>query len=95
MPKEFDPNELGFSSGYLGSKDSSSIEYNVDGNTYTSDLLAGNDVYESNLKTTILTIISILLVLFLLYKLLKMKPRKTSKQNTKNNSKNKDNYLYW
>lgn len=77
------------------------IEYTIDGNTYTSDLIAGNNVYESNLRNTVLTIISILLVLLLLYKLLKIKPRKSSKKiskkNSKKNLKNKDdnNFLYW
>ncbi len=32
MPKEFDKTKLGFSSGIVGSTDSSNIEYNVDGN---------------------------------------------------------------
>lgn len=33
MPKEFDSSKLGFSSGTVGSTDSSKITYNVDGNT--------------------------------------------------------------
>ena len=32
MPKNFDSSKLGFSSGYIGSTDSSKITYNVDGN---------------------------------------------------------------
>ena len=47
------------------------ITYEIDGNTYTSDLLAGTNVVESNAFNKILTICSIILVLFLLYKLLK------------------------
>ena len=52
------------------------ISYSVDGNTYTANLLAGNDVAESNLTNTILTIISIILVIFLLYRLLKFNRKK-------------------
>ena len=52
------------------------ISYNVYGNTYTSNLLAGNDVAESNLMNTILTIISIILVIFLLYRLVKFNRKK-------------------
>ena len=37
MPKEFDPSLLGFSSGYKDSKDSSNIQYTVNGN-----IIAGN-----------------------------------------------------
>lgn len=77
------------------------ITYNVDGNEYTSNLLAKDDIKESNTMTSFLTIISILLVLFFLYKLLKTnnksdKKRKKSKSKTKKNTKkDKDNYLYW
>ena len=35
MPKEFDASKLGFSSGTVGSTDSSNITYNVDGNIIT------------------------------------------------------------
>lgn len=81
------------------------ITYNVDGNTYTSNLLAGVDVAESNGFTTMLTVLSILVVLFLLYRLLntgnKKKKRKKSSQkgkrskSTKKTIRDKDNYLYW
>ena len=47
------------------------ITYNVDGNTYTSDLLAGSDIIESNAINNLLTILSIILVLYFLYRLLK------------------------
>ncbi len=59
------------------------ITYNVDGNTYSSDLLAGANVLESNAFQTFLTIASIVLVLLLLYRLLhgnnKHKKRKKKK----------------
>lgn len=81
------------------------ICYSVDGNTYTSNLLAGEDVLESNGFTTILTILSILIVLFLLYRLLntgnKKKKRKKSfkkgkrSKSSKKINRDKDNYLYW
>lgn len=81
------------------------ISYSVDGNEYTSNLLAGKDVVESNAFNTFLTIISILLVLYLLYKLLnsnskkktkrKKNSKKRKKSKTSKHSKNKDNYLYW
>ena len=47
------------------------ITYNVDGNTYTSDLLAGSDIIESNAINNLLTFLSIILVLYFLYRLLK------------------------
>ena len=80
------------------------ITYDVDGNTYTSELLAGNEVIESNAFTTFLTIFSIIVVVFLLYRLLNMnhKKKKRRKSSKKTNSvKNKrsshggDHYLYW
>ena len=52
------------------------ISYNVDGNTYSSNLLAENSIAESNLIHIVLTIISILLVIFLLLRLLKFNKRK-------------------
>ncbi len=73
------------------------ITYNIDGNVYTSDLLAGTDVMESNAFTTFLTIFSIVIVLFLLYRLLNLnqKKRKKYKKSRKKANHNKDNYLYW
>lgn len=52
------------------------ITYDVDGNTYTSNLLAGSEVRESNPSTTILTFASMLLVLFFLSRLLSSHPKK-------------------
>lgn len=82
------------------------ITYNVDGNTYTSDLLAGSNIAESNTFNTFLTILSIILVLYFLYRLLKWdtkkkkKRKKSSKKgkvrkSTKKTNKDKDDFLYW
>ncbi|MCI8362158.1 MAG: D-alanyl-D-alanine carboxypeptidase [Clostridia bacterium] len=74
------------------------ITYEVDGNTYTSNLLAGGNLVESNAFNTFLTIASIILVLFLLFKLLKSNNNKKKKRKKKqNNSRysSKGNYLYW
>lgn len=73
------------------------ITYNVDGNEYTSNLLAKDDIKESNTMTTILTITSILLVIYFLYKLLKTNNKRKKKKKLSKKSKNKerDNYLYW
>ena len=70
------------------------ITYEVDGNTYTANLLASRDIKESSDMTTILTIISIILVLFFLFKLAKYKKRKKYRKN-KNKNKEKDNYMFW
>lgn len=76
------------------------ITYEVDGNTYTSNLLAGGNVVESNAFNTFLTIASIILVLFLLFKLLKSnnkkkKRRKKKKNKNSNSYSSRSNYLYW
>lgn len=73
------------------------ISYEIDGNTYTSNLLAGSNVVVANTFNKILTIASIILVLFLLYKLLKTDNKKKRNKNRKKNSNrsNKGNYLYW
>ncbi len=60
------------------------ISYNVDGNTYISDLLAGEDVIESNAFHTFLTIICIVLVLFLLYRLLQGNKKNRRRRKKKN-----------
>ena len=65
------------------------ITYTIDGNEYTSNLIAGNNVYESNTVTNILTIVSIIIVLYLLFKLLNLNNKKKVKKNKKNK------YLYW
>ena len=65
------------------------ITYNVDGNTYSSDLLAGANVLESNAFQTFLTIASIVLVLLLLYRLLQgnNKRKKRRKKKSYKNGK--------
>lgn len=69
------------------------ITYNIDGNEYSSILLAGSDVIPSNGFTTFLTICSILLALFLLNKLLSSNKKKRRRNNRKK-YKRKNNYLY-
>ena len=71
------------------------ITYNVDGNEYTYNLLAGQDVEKSNMATNVLTIGSIIIVIFLLYKLIKMSNKSKKKKRKKNKKSNRDNYLYW
>ena len=69
------------------------ITYSIDGNEYSSILLAGSDVIPSNGFTTFLTICSILLALFLLNKLLSSNKKKRRRNNRKK-YKRKNNYLY-
>ena len=71
------------------------ITYNVDGNEYTYNLLAGQDVEKSNMATNVLTIGSIIIVIFLLYKLIKMSNKSKKKKRKKNKKSSRDNYLYW
>lgn len=56
------------------------ISYNIDGNTYSSDLLAGSDIAELDLLNTSLTIGSILLAILLLYFLIRSGNGKKSKK---------------
>lgn len=60
------------------------ITYDVDGNTYTSNLLAGSDIAEANAVTTTLTCASIILVLFLLFRLLTSDSKKKRKKKKRN-----------
>lgn len=76
------------------------ISYSVDGNEYTSNLLAGSDVTQSNAFTTFLTIASIILVLYLLNKLLHSnnknnKRKKKSSKGKRKKAYNRNHYLYW
>lgn len=72
------------------------ITYNVDGNEYSSNLLAGSNVIKANGFNTFLTVCSVILVLFLLYKLLNLnnnsKKRKRKRKKRKYNRRN--DYLY-
>ena len=65
------------------------ITYNIDGNEYSSNLLAGSNVLEKNIINTFLTILSIIIVLYLMGKLLKSDNKKKKKNSKRNN------YLYW
>lgn len=69
------------------------ITYTIDGNEYSSNLLAGSDVVKSNGFNTFLTIASILLVLFLISKLLGSNNKKKRKRKGKRFNKRND-YLY-
>ena len=54
MPKSFDKSLLGFSSGYVGSTDSSNITYSVNGNTITGNTI--NKLYAGQALTVRLTL---------------------------------------
>lgn len=78
------------------------ITYNIDGNEYTSNLLASSDIAVSDTSTTILITGSILLAIYLLFRLLKLnnskkKKRRKKKKGTNTNvrKRNKDSFLYW
>lgn len=60
------------------------ITYDVDGNTYSSDLLAGSDIQEANTVTTLLTCASMFLVFFFLFLLLTSDSRKNKKGKKRN-----------
>lgn len=57
------------------------ITYTVDGNTYSSELIAQDDVVPSDIFPILLRIVLITITLYLIYLLLK--PKKTNKQNYK------------
>lgn len=69
------------------------ITYNVEGSEYTSNLIAGNTIVESNTVNNILTIISITIAIYLLHKLLNLNNKKKKKSKKKQSNNNK--YLYW
>ena len=69
------------------------ITYTVDGNTYTSNLLAGKDIAEYSFFNSVLSYGSMLLVLYCLYRLLTGKKKKTTKKKKKTTKK--DNYMFW
>ncbi len=54
MPKSFDQSLLGFSSGDVGSTDSSNVKYNVDGNTIIGNTI--DTLYEGEALTVRLTL---------------------------------------
>ena len=68
------------------------ISYSVDGNTYSSNLLAGDDLQETKLLNSVLIIGATIIVFYFLYVLLKTNKKKKSR---KKNKKERDNYLYW
>ena len=71
------------------------ITYDIDGITYTIDLLAGNNVEKSNLPILIIQIVLAILVLFILSKILSPKKKnKISKKKKYSKSKNKIDSIY-
>lgn len=69
------------------------ITYNIDGNEYSSKLLAGSNVIKSNSFNTFLTLCSIILVIFLLFKLLNLNSKKGKRRKRKKYNRRTD-YLY-
>lgn len=69
------------------------ITYNIDGITYTSDLIANHSVEELDIKLLITQVGLALLVLFILFKLLfrKKKTKSKKKYSSKNNKRKKSN----
>lgn len=70
------------------------ITYNIDGNEYSSNLLAGFDVIESNGFNTFLTVCSVILVLFLLYRLLNLNNSSKKRKRKKRKYNRRNDYLY-
>ncbi len=70
------------------------ITYNIDGNEYSSKLLAGSDVIESNGFNTFLTVCSVILVLFLLYRLLNLNNNSKKRKRKKRKYNRRNGYLY-
>lgn len=66
------------------------ITYNIDGITYSSNLVASHSVEESNLTILIVQIILAIFVLFILSKLLAPKNNKKKKSNKKSKKSNKN-----
>ena len=70
------------------------VTYNIDGHEYSSNLLAANDVVESNFLSVLLTFVAIVLILYLLYRFYKTKGR-GKKKKKKTSYKSDRSYLYW
>ena len=62
------------------------ITYNIDGEVYSSDLVASHDVEKSNLLILIVQIILAILVLLILVKLLSFKGKNKNKKSKNSNS---------
>lgn len=70
------------------------VTYNIDGITYSSDLIASHDVEKSNLAILIVQIILAIIVLFILSKLLSPKSHSKKKKSNCGKSKSKKNRKY-
>ena len=70
------------------------ITYNIDGITYTSDLIASSDVLKSKVMITILQVLLAIVILFILAMLISPKNGKKKKRNKKykNNLKNTSDF---
>lgn len=55
------------------------ITYQVDGITYSSDLLAETSVIASDMIGTLIRIVLMLVTIYLIFQLLKTKPKKTKR----------------
>ena len=72
------------------------ITYNIDGVTYSADLIANNDVFKSNTIIIILQIFVAIIILIILAKIISPKSMKKNKKkyNKKLKVKSKDNNDY-
>lgn len=68
------------------------ITYEIDGNTYTSNLLAKNDVSINLFFKNLLNILFVSIILIIIFALIRSKKRKKRKK--KNGKKSNGNYLY-
>ena len=68
------------------------ITYEIDGNTYTSNLLAKNDVSINEFLNNLLNILFIIIILIIVFVLIHSKKKKKRKK--KNGKKSNENYLY-
>lgn len=68
------------------------ITYEIDGNTYTSNLLAKNDVFINEFFKNLLYILFIIIILIIVFILFHSKKKKKRKK--KNGKKSNENYLY-
>lgn len=65
------------------------ISYVIDGDTYTSDLVAASAVYPSSFEVIVFRVLLIFLILYIIYKLLKSKPKSPSYSYVKRGSSKK------
>ena len=76
------------------------ITYSINGNTYTSNLLAGEDIAESNFTTNLFSSIGIIIFIYFIFRLLfyKKNPKnnkKGKKKTRKTKKSERSDYMYW